>query len=138
MGFAVTWPVVNLRARILHGAPRAGRPAAAPFEGIGLTERTDAHRPANRRRRRSTFLITVLCLATSAALIAPLSAGAAVFPVRYSADSRSLVDSTGAPFPILGRTAWFVLSLSPTDYRSFLDDTASRGYTAVELHVLNH
>ena len=36
------------------------------------------------------------------------------------------------------RTAWFVLSLSVADYRTFIDDTAARGYTAIELHVVNH
>src|SRR4029077_8900718 len=48
------------------------------------------------------------------------------------------VDQNGAPFPILGRTAWFVTSLASADYRTFVDDTASRGYTAIELHVGNH
>src|SRR4029079_13615673 len=53
-------------------------------------------------------------------------------------DSRYLVDQAGKPFPILGRTAWFVVSLTPADYRTFIDDTAARGYTAIEFHVLNH
>ncbi len=63
---------------------------------------------------------------------------APVFPVRHSANHRYLIDDHGAPFPILGRTAWFVLSLTPVDYHTFIDDTVSRGFTAIELHVVNH
>ncbi len=62
----------------------------------------------------------------------------AAFPVQYSADKRYLVDRNGAPFPIMGRTAWFITSASVADYRKFIDDTAARGYDAIELHVLNH
>jgi hypothetical protein len=60
------------------------------------------------------------------------------FPVKYSADKRYLVDQNNVPFPILGRTAWFVLSLSPADYQQFINDTAGRGHSAIEFHVLNH
>jgi hypothetical protein len=63
---------------------------------------------------------------------------APVFPVRHSVDQRHLVDRYGRPFPIMGRTAWFVTSLPVADYRAFVDDTAARGYTAIELHVINH
>ena len=62
----------------------------------------------------------------------------AVFPVRYSADARYLVDQNGVPFPIMGRTAWFVTALAVADYRTFIDDTAARGHSAIELHVVNH
>ena len=71
----------------------------------------------------------------------PLAAsgtGTASFPVQYSADERYLVDQNGVPFPIMGRTAWFVTSLSVADYHTFIDDTAARGYDAIELHVVNH
>ena len=60
------------------------------------------------------------------------------FPVKYSANKRYLVDQNGTPFPIMGRTAWFVTSLSVADYHTFVDDTAARGYNAIELHVVNH
>jgi hypothetical protein len=63
---------------------------------------------------------------------------APAFPVSYSANKRYLVDQNGTPFPIMGRTAWFVTSLSIADYRAFVDDTATRGYSAVEFHVVNH
>jgi hypothetical protein len=79
-----------------------------------------------------SVLLLALSVAASAAPAAPS------FPVKYSADHRYLVDQDDVPFPILGRTAWFVLSLHREDYRKFLDDTAARGYTAIELHVINH
>ena len=62
----------------------------------------------------------------------------ALFPVQYSSNGRYLVDQNGTPFPIMGRTAWFVVSLSVGDYHTFVDDTASRGYSVIELHVINH
>jgi hypothetical protein len=73
-----------------------------------------------------------------ATTLAASGTGVAAFPVQYSADERYLVDQNGVPFPIMGRTAWFVTSLSGTDYHTFIDDTAARGYDAIELHVVNH
>src|SRR5436309_1138861 len=52
----------------------------------------------------------------------------ALFPIQYSSNGKYLVDQNGAPFPIMGRTAWFVVSLSVDDYHTFVDDTAARGY----------
>ena len=70
--------------------------------------------------------------------MAASGATVASFPVQYSVNERYLVDQNSVPFPILGRTAWFVTSLSVTDYQTFVDDTASRGYNSIELHVVNH
>jgi hypothetical protein len=75
-------------------------------------------------------VLALACATTAQALPA--------FPVKYSTDSRYLIDQNGVPFPIMGRTAWFVLSLSVSDYQTFVDDTAGRGYNSVELHVVNH
>src|SRR5262245_15396210 len=58
-------------------------------------------------------------------------------PVRYSANKRHLVAQLSSPYPILVRTAWFVISLQPDDYRTFLGDTAARGYNSIEFHVIN-
>jgi hypothetical protein len=66
------------------------------------------------------------------------SAGVPAFPLRASVNGRFLEDQQAAPFPILGRTAWFVISLSVNDYASFLDDSVARGYNTIELHVLDH
>jgi hypothetical protein len=49
-----------------------------------------------------------------------------------------MTQASNQPFPILGRTAWFLLSLGKADYGAFLDDTVAKGFTAVELHVVNH
>ena len=56
----------------------------------------------------------------------------AVAPARY------LKDQNGSPFPILGRTAWFITSLSVPDYKLFIDDTVNKGYNSIEFHVVNH
>ena len=42
------------------------------------------------------------------------------------------------PFPILGRTAWFITSLSETDYKLFLDDTVAKGFNAIEFSAITH
>ncbi len=66
------------------------------------------------------------------------TSGAATYPLKVSANQRYLVDQESVPFPILGRTAWFVVSLAAPDYQAFIDDSVTRGYDAVEMHVLNH
>ena len=63
---------------------------------------------------------------------------AVTFPLAASDNKRYLQDQNGVPFPILGRTAWFITSLSPADYTTFIDDTAAKGYNAIEFHVVNH
>ena len=60
------------------------------------------------------------------------------FPLKLSTNHRYLVDQNNRPVPILGRTAWFVISVSAADYHIFVDDTAARGYNAIEMHVLDH
>jgi hypothetical protein len=82
----------------------------------------------------------VVALSLLLAVVAGGSAAAATpsFPLTHSADKRYLVDRDGVPFPILGRTAWFITSLRAVDWLAFLDDTAARGYTAIEFHVVNH
>src|SRR3954463_15266577 len=60
------------------------------------------------------------------------------FPLRTSANGRFLEDQNSVPVPILGRTAWFVISLPPADFTTFLNDTLSRGYNALEMHGLDH
>lgn len=60
------------------------------------------------------------------------------FPLRQSENGRHLVDAGGRPFPILGRTAWFMALLSTADAAVFLDDTRARGFNAVELALIGH
>ena len=71
-------------------------------------------------------------------MLAGVASAAPAFPVKYSANKRYLVDQQGVPFPILGRTAWFITSLTTNDQRAFIDDTVARGHNAIEFHVLNH
>jgi hypothetical protein len=83
--------------------------------------------------------VLVMAGTLAAASVYPVAESvAAAFPVVYSANGRYLTDQNGVPFPIMGRTAWFVLSLTASGYQTFVDDTASRGYSAIELHVVNH
>lgn len=63
------------------------------------------------------------------------------FPVKLSADKRYLLDANNNPFPILGRTGWFSLSLPNTgtaSYKTFMDDAVAKGYNSIEMHVLDH
>lgn len=58
-----------------------------------------------------------------------------VFPVHPSPNARYLVDANANPFPIMGRAAWGLTALSVADYTTFLDDTAAKGFNAIELHM---
>src|SRR5262245_37611537 len=60
------------------------------------------------------------------------------FPLVASQKQRTLQDQKGVHIPILGRAAWFITSLSETDYQTFIDDTGAKGHTAIEFHVVNH
>jgi len=82
--------------------------------------------------RTAYLMVSVLVILTVA------NVRAATFPVVASPDGRYLQDATGTPFPILGRTAWFITSLSESDHETFLNDTAAKGHTAIEFHVINH
>ncbi len=66
------------------------------------------------------------------------SAQTPVFPLKKSMNGRYLVDQNNMPFPILGRTAWFVISQSVEGYQAFINNTISHGYNSIEMHVLNH
>jgi hypothetical protein len=68
----------------------------------------------------------------------PAAAVRAAFPLKTSPDRRYLVDQNERPFPILGRTAWFITSLSEADYRAFIDDSVVKGFNAIEFHIINH
>jgi Protein of unknown function (DUF4038)/Putative collagen-binding domain of a collagenase len=68
---------------------------------------------------------------------APPATGS-VFPLSVSSNHRYVVDRTGTPFPIMGRTAWFITALTSADYRTFIDDTVAKGYNSIEFHVINH
>jgi hypothetical protein len=75
---------------------------------------------------------------TSYTIIATPVTSTSIFPISVAPGGRYLLDSYLRPLPILGRTAWFVLSLGVTDFQTFVDDTAAKGYDAIEFHVVNH
>ncbi len=61
-----------------------------------------------------------------------------VFPLKISNNKRYLVDQDNKPFPILGRTAWFIISQPESGYKKFLDNTLSHGHNAIEMSVITH
>ena len=69
---------------------------------------------------------------------APTAPTILAFPLVASGIGRYLQDQNGMPFPILGRTAWFITSLPVADYKMFIDDSVAKGYNAIEFHVVNH
>src|SRR6476620_11982598 len=60
------------------------------------------------------------------------------FPLKHSNDERYLVDQNNKPFPILGRTAWAVISQPVSRYQSFIENTLSHGFNAIEMAVIFH
>jgi chitodextrinase len=70
--------------------------------------------------------------------VTTLPYAASIYPLTTSTDGRYLVDQNGNPTPILGRTAWFIASLNTADMHTFIDDTAARGYNAIEFNTMNH
>ena len=66
------------------------------------------------------------------------NAQSAVYPLKISPNNRYLVDQNNIPYPVLGRTAWFVISLPVNQYHQFIANTVSKGYNAIEMHVLDH
>lgn len=71
-------------------------------------------------------------------LAMPGFAAPAKFPVRPAAGGRHLVDATGQPFPLLGRSSWFMAALSAADQELYLEDCARRGVNTVEFALIGH
>ncbi len=65
------------------------------------------------------------------------AAGFVTYPLVASGDHRYLQDQSGQPFPILGRVAWDIPSLSLSDYQLFVDDTVAKGFNAILLNFLD-
>lgn len=60
------------------------------------------------------------------------------FPLKISSDKHYLVDQNNKPFPILGRTAWFIISQPDSGYKKFLNNTIEHGHNAIEMAVITH
>ena len=61
-----------------------------------------------------------------------------VFPVKISPDKRYLVDQKNKPFPILGRTAWCVISATEEGYKKFISNSVEHGCNSIEVSVMAH
>lgn len=59
-----------------------------------------------------------------------------LFPLAKSSNGRHFVDSSGQPFPKLGRTLWAIVVGSQTEYRAAIDDTAAKGYNSSEIAAI--
>ena len=112
------------------------------LEVVVASGRIPAINPESFRGQPSTlnYQLVIKRIVLLSFLVALLGSGQAapVYPVKYGPNSRYLVDQNDTPFPIMGRTAWFITSLSVADYRTFVDDTAARGYSAIEISVITH
>ncbi|MCB0686493.1 MAG: DUF4038 domain-containing protein [Saprospiraceae bacterium] len=60
------------------------------------------------------------------------------FPLRISDDSRYLIDQGDKPFPILGRTAWFIISQPEEGYKKFIENSLDHGHNAIEFAAITH
>jgi len=54
------------------------------------------------------------------------------FPLKTSMDGSFHLDQTNNPFPVLGRTAWCVISQSESSYKIFVENTVSHGFNAID------
>jgi hypothetical protein len=79
----------------------------------------------------------IICIAVLFSCI--ISARSQVkFPLKKSKDKRYLVDQDNKPFPILGRTAWYIISLPDTSLHHFIENTLSHGHNTIEMSVITH
>ena len=92
----------------------------------------------NIRRMRFRLASAASAIALSAVVVT-LAAPAVTFPLRVSANRQHLEDNTGAPFLVVGDTAWsLVAQLNETDIERYLDDRAVRGFNAIIVNLLEH
>lgn len=82
---------------------------------------------------RSSSLTIILVLLVCLSLCAQV-----VFPLSVSPDNRYLIDQAKKPFPILGRTAWFIISQPESGYKKFIENTLEHGHNAIEFAVITH
>lgn len=64
--------------------------------------------------------------------------GQDVFPLKISPNQRYLVDQNHAPYPILGRTAWCIISQTEENYQLFIQQSKSLGFNALEMAAITH
>jgi Protein of unknown function (DUF4038) len=87
---------------------------------------------------RCGIIVLVLSIGALTASL-PNAAPLVKFPLAVSGNHRHLEDSTGAPFLVVGDTAWsLVAQLSEADIDRYLDDRAARGFNAIIVNLLEH
>jgi hypothetical protein len=82
----------------------------------------------------SRYFLILYFLATNF----PCTYSQVAFPLRISNDKRYLIDQKNKPFPILGRTAWFIISQSEEGYKKFIENTVEHGHNSIEFAVITH
>jgi hypothetical protein len=60
----------------------------------------------------------------------------AIFPLQSG--GRTLLQADGTPWLLFARTSWFITSLTWTEQQSYISDCLSKGFNAIEFHVINH
>ena len=88
-----------------------------------------------------TFSLVLGCLISAATLNVfgqQSNTHSVTFPLKASANNRYLVDQKNKPFPILGRTSWFMISQSEADYQFYLDNTLAKGFNSIEMSMITH
>ena len=61
------------------------------------------------------------------------------WPLKISTSGKYLIDESGAPFPIIGDTAWSLAGqLGPTDVITYLNDRQAKGFNAIEVNAIEH
>ena len=82
--------------------------------------------------------IVLLCVTILVAGLPFIAGSQVAFPVKTSTNGRYLVDQNNKPFPILGRTAWAVISQPVSRYQAFIENTLSHGFNSIEMAVIFH
>ncbi len=82
--------------------------------------------------RRILAVVVVLCFFASA------WAGVA-WPLRVSGNGRYVEDQNGVPFFLIGDSGWLIIDqLTPTQMDTYINDRASRGFTAIMVMGIFH
>jgi hypothetical protein len=82
--------------------------------------------------------IRLLCIVILICCLTSVTSAQVTFPVRAASNGRFLVDQKNRPFPVMGRTAWCVISQPVAGYKMFIENTLSHGYNSIEMSVICH
>ena len=88
-------------------------------------------------KTRTNSLLQLILIFLSVALCSN-AFSQVTFPLRTSDNKRYLQDQHGKPFPILGRTAWCIISQPVSGQQTFIQHTKSFGYNSIEMAAICH